>query len=106
MTKNSCHIEIERAQIVALHTNGLTQRPIFKQLSVSKSSIQRAIIKFKNKKIYGNRKKSNRPRKTTSRDDTSIKRAVAWSPTSSCKKTISDLLFKGINPYPPSVSSN
>ena len=54
MTKNSYHTKAERAQIVALHKNGLSQHQIFKQLSISKSPIQRAIIKFKNKGIYGN----------------------------------------------------
>ena len=94
MTKYLYHIEIERAQILALHTNGLTQRPIFKELSISKSSIQRAITKFKNEEICGNRKKSARPRKTTSRDDIFMKHTVARSSTSSCKKTRSDLLLK------------
>ena len=54
MTKNLYHTEIERAQIVALYKNGLSQHQKFKQLSISKSSIQRAITKFKNEKIYGN----------------------------------------------------
>ena len=62
--QNSYHIEIECAQIVVLNKIGLSQCPIFKQLSISKSSIQRAITKFKNEEIYGNRKKSDRPRKT------------------------------------------
>ena len=71
--KNSHHTEVERAQIVALHKNGLSQRQIYKKLSISKPSIKRAITKFKNKGIYGNRKKSGKHRKTTSRDDTSMK---------------------------------
>ena len=54
MTKNSYHTEVERAQIVALYKNRLSQRQIFKQLSINKSSIQRAITKFKNKGIYYN----------------------------------------------------
>ena len=54
MTKNSYQIEVERTQIAALHKNGLSQHQIFKQLSISKSSIQRATTKFKNKGIYGN----------------------------------------------------
>ena len=48
MTKHSYHTEVERAQIVALHNQ------IFKQISISKSFIQRAITKFKNEEIYGN----------------------------------------------------
>ena len=66
MTKNSYHTKVERRQIVALHKNELSQCQISKQLSISKSSIQRAITKFKNKEIYGNQKKSGKPRKTTS----------------------------------------
>ena len=57
MTKNSYHTEVERAQIVALQKNGLSQHQIFKQLSISKSSIQKTITKFKNFfhfGIYGN----------------------------------------------------
>ena len=46
MTKNSYDIEVEHAPIVALHKNGLSQRQISKQLSISKSSIQRVITKF------------------------------------------------------------
>ena len=53
MTKNSYHTEVECAQIVALHKNGLLQHQISIQLSMSKSSIQRAITKFKNEGIYG-----------------------------------------------------
>ena len=97
MTKNSYHTEVERAQIVALHKNYLSQRHISKQLSISKSFIPRTITKFKNRGIYGNRKKSGKPRKITSRDDTSIKHAVAGSPTSFCKKIRFHLLLKGTN---------
>ena len=96
MTKNSYYTEVERAQIVALHKNGLSQRQISKQLSIGKSSIKRAITEFKNKGNYGNRKKSGKPRKTTSRDDTSMKHAVARSP-SFCKKIRFHLLLKGTN---------
>ena len=105
MTKNSYHIEVESAQIVALHKYGLSQRQISKQLSISKSSIQRAITKFKNKGIYGNRKKSGKPRKTASRDDTSMKRAVPQSPTSFCKKIRFHLLLKGTNASISTISS-
>ena len=97
MTKNSYHTEVEHAQIVALHKNGLSQCQISKQLSISKSSIHRVITKFKNEKIYGNRKKSSRSRKTTSQDDNFIKHTVAQSPVSSCKKIRSHLLLKGTN---------
>ena len=54
MMKNSYHTEVEHAQIVALYKNGQSQCQISKQLSISNSSIQRAITKFKNKGVYGN----------------------------------------------------
>ena len=63
MTKNSYHTEAERAEIVALHKNCPSQRQVSKQLSINKSSIKRAITKFKNKGIYGNRKKVVNPEK-------------------------------------------
>ena len=66
MTINLYHTEVECAQIVALHKNGLSHCQISKELSITTSSIQRAITKFKNEGIYGNQKKSGRPRKTTS----------------------------------------
>ena len=47
MIKNLYHTKVERPQIVALHKNGLSQHQIFKKLSISKSSIQRAITKFR-----------------------------------------------------------
>ena len=95
--QNSYHTEVECAQIVAFHKNGLSHCQISKQLSITTSSIQRAITKFKNEGIYGNRKKSGRPRKTTSADDTSMKHTVAQSPASLCKKIRSHLLLKGTN---------
>ena len=66
MIKNSYRTAVECAQIVALHKNGLSHCQISKQLSITKSSIQRAITKFKNEGIYGNQKKNGKPRKTTS----------------------------------------
>ena len=104
MGKNPYTTEVKRAQIVALHKNGLSQRQISKQLSVSKSSVQRAIQKFNEEGIYGNRKRSGRPRKTTPRDDSTMKRIVARSPMSSCKKVGAQLLRKGTNVSVSTVS--
>ena len=95
MGKNRYHTDVERAQIVALHKNGLSQRQISKQISVNRSSIQRAIKKFNSEGIYGNRKKGGRLRKTTARDDSTMKRIIARSPTSSCKKLPANLFRKG-----------
>ena len=94
MVKNRYHTDVERGQIVALHKNGLSQRQISKQLGINRSSVQRAIKKFATEGIFGNRKKSGRPRKTTARDDIVMKRFVARFPTSSCKKVRANLLRK------------
>ena len=95
MGKNRYHTDVERAQIVALHKNGLSQCQISKQIGVNSSSVQRTIRKFNSEGIYGNRKKSGRPRKTTARDNNTIKRIVARCPTSSCKKLRANLFRKG-----------
>ena len=88
MGKNRYHTDVKRAQIVTLHKNGLSQHQISKQIGVNRSSVQRAIKKFNSEGIYGNQKKSGRPRKTTVQDDDTIKRIVVRSPTSSCKKFV------------------
>ena len=54
-----------------------------------------AIHEFTSEGIYGNRKKSGWPRKTTAQDDNTIKRIGPRSPTSSCKKVHANLLKKG-----------
>ena len=65
MGKNRYHTDVEHAQIVTLHKIGLSQHQILKQIDVNRSSVQRAIRKFTSEGIYGNRKKSSRPQKTT-----------------------------------------
>ena len=95
MGKNQYHTDVECAQIVALHKNEWSQCHILKQIGVNRSSGQRAIKKFNSEGIYKNLKKSDRPQKTTARDDNTIKRIVAGFPTSSCKKLHANLLRKG-----------
>ena len=95
MVKNRYHTDVERSQIAVLHKNGLSQRQISKQLGINRSSVQRAIKKFAAEGIFGNRKKSGWPRKTTARDDITMKRIVARSLTSSCKKVRANLFRKG-----------
>ena len=51
-----------------------SQRQILKQLAVSMSSVERAIGKVNNEEIYGSRKKSGTPRKTSPRYDNALKR--------------------------------
>ena len=53
MTKNLYHTEVECAEIAVLHKNGLAQCQISEELRISKSSVQRAIAKFKTEGIHG-----------------------------------------------------
>ena len=94
MCKNLYHTAVERAQIVALHTNGMSQHQILKQIGVNKSFVQRAIKKFNSEGIYGNRKKSGRLQKTTVRDDNTIKRIIVHSHSNTCKNLSVNLLRK------------
>ena len=104
MGKFRYHTDVERAQIVVLHKTGLSQRQISKQLVISKLSIQSAIKNFKTDGFYGDRKKTGRPWKTTTRDNYTTKRIVARSPTSSCKKIRANLLRKGTSVSVSTVS--
>ena len=53
MGKKSLLLVVERAQIVALHIKRLSKRHIAKRLQCSKSSVHRAIEKFKKHKKTG-----------------------------------------------------
>ena len=52
MGKKPLLLAVERAQIVALHMERLSERQIAKRLQCSKSSVHRAIEKFKKYEIY------------------------------------------------------
>ena len=86
------YTDVERAQIVALHKNGLSQRQISKELGINRSPVQKA-IKNSPQKEFMEVEKNGTPRKTTARDDTTMKRIVARSP-SSCKKLCAHFLKK------------
>ena len=50
-------IAVERAQIVALHMESLSEKQIAKRLHYNKSSVHRAIEKFKKNQIHDDIKK-------------------------------------------------
>ena len=95
MGRKTALSEVERAQIVILHKEGLSEREITKRISRSKTAVHQAIMRFKNFGSYKDKKRSGRPCKTTPRDDHLIWRIVVKSPTASCKKIRSALLQKG-----------
>ena len=56
-------LAVERVQIVVFLMERLSERQIAKRLQCSKSSVHRALKKFKKHAIYDDMKKTGRPRK-------------------------------------------
>jgi transposase len=104
MGKKASLNETQRAQIVILCKEGQSERQISEKLSVSKTAVHQAIMKFKKSGLYCDQKRSGRPRKTTMRDDHLIRRIAVRSPMSSCKKIRSALLQKGTDVHRSTVS--
>ena len=84
--------DVQRAQIVILHKEGVFERQIAARLNVSKTGVHQAIIKHVSEGIFCDRKRSGRPRKTSIHDDNLIRRMAVRSPTSSTKKLQAALL--------------
>ena len=84
--------EIQRAQIVILHEEGVSERQIAARLNVSKTGVHQAITKYVSEGIFCDTKRSGRPRKTSIRVDNLIRRMAVRSPTSSTKKLQAALL--------------
>ena len=95
MGKNVPLLEVQRAQIAALHKEGYSERLISEKMKCSKSAVHNAVVKFQNTGSYSTRKKSGRPRKTTPRDDPVIRKIAVYSLMSSADKIRSALLAKG-----------
>ena len=95
MGKKKSLTEVQRAQIVILHEEGVFERQIAARLSVSKTGVHQVITKHVSEGIFCDRKRSGRPRKTSISDDNLIRRMVVRSPTSSTKKLQAALLRKG-----------
>ena len=95
MGKKKSLTEIQRAQIVILHEEIVSERQIAARLSVSKTGVHQAITKHVSEGIFCDIKRSGRPRKTSIRDDNLIRRMVVRSPISSTKKLQAALLRKG-----------
>lgn len=84
-----------RAQIVVLSSEGYSERELARRFKWSKNAVHMAICRFKESKTFSDRPRSGRPRATTSRDDSVIKRVVLQSPSSSCRKIQSRLAASG-----------
>ena len=87
----------KRAQINLLSEEGYLEREISIRQGVSKTAVHQAIPKFQKYGIYTDRKRSERPLKTSTRNDHIIKKIAVRSPLSSSKKMRRELLQAGVN---------
>ena len=71
-----------------LSEEGYSEHQISIRIGVSKTAVHQAIAKFQKCGIYTDRKKSERPLKTSSRDDHIIKKIAVRSPLNSSKKSV------------------
>ena len=74
MGKKTSIVAEKRAQINLLSEEGYSEHQISIRIGVSKTAVHQAIAKFQKYDIYTDRKKSERPLKTSSRDDHIIKK--------------------------------
>ena len=81
MGKKKSLSEVQRAQIVALHGQNLSERQIFAQMGCSETAVHQAIAKYQQDGSYTDKKRTRRPRVTTAREDNVMRRIVVRSPT-------------------------
>ena len=92
MGKKKSLSEVQRAQIVALHGQNLSERQISAQMGYSKTAVHQAVAKYQQDGSYTDKKRTGKPRVTTAREDNVMRRIVMRSPTSSMKKIRAKLL--------------
>ena len=92
MGKKKSLSDVQRAQIIALHGQILSELQISPQMRNSRAAMHQAIAKYQQDGSYTDKKKTGRPRIATAREDHIMKRIVIRSPTSSMKKIKTDLL--------------
>lgn len=83
MGRKSDLSEPKRAQIIALRSQGFTERHISNALSVSKTATHQAIVRHAALGNFASKKRSGRPRVTTVQTDRLVRRVVVKDPTSS-----------------------
>ena len=96
MGKKKSLSEVQRAQIVALHGQNLSERLISAQMGCSETAVHQAIAKYQEDSSYTDRKRSGRRRVSTAREDNLMRRIVMRSPTSSMKKIKAELFCAGV----------
>ena len=95
MGKKKSLSEVQRAQIVALQGENLSERQISAQMGCSKTGVHEAIAKYQQDGSYTDKKRTGRLRVTTAREDNVMRRIVVRSHTISMKKIRAELLRRG-----------
>ena len=95
MGKKKSLSELQRAQIIALQGQNLSERQISAQMWCSNTAVHQAIAKYQQDGSYTDKKRTGRPRVTTAQEDNVMGRLVVRSPTSSMKKTRAEFLCRG-----------
>ena len=80
MGKKKSLSEVQRAQIVALNGQNLSERQISVQMGCSKTAVHQAIAKHQQDGFYTDKKRTGRPRVTTAREDNVMRRTVVSRP--------------------------
>jgi len=85
------------AQIAVLHDAGFTQQRIAERLHVSQSSVQKSLTRLREQGNYKARKRTGRPRMTSPRTDSVIRRIVTANPSATAS-FIATQLPEGVQP--------
>ena len=85
----------KRGQVVTLSKLNFSVRQIAKKVKVRKTAVHNAIMTYQNEGIFTDRKRSGRPKVTSSREDRFMHQIVTRSPMSSSKKIQAKLMDTG-----------
>ena len=95
MGKKASLLATQRDQITVLWQEGYSERMTASKLHCGKRAVHTTKVNFMKYGNYNDRKRSGRSRKSTPKDDSTMKRIVAGSPTSSCQNIKTYLSHKG-----------
>ena len=87
MAKKASLLATQRAQNTILWQEGYSECMIASKLHCSNTAVRTAKIYFMKYRNYKDRKRKGGPRKSAPRDNNTMKRIVACSPTSFCQKS-------------------
>ena len=92
MGKKKSLSDVQRARIIALHGQILSELQIFPQMRNSRAAMHQEIAKCQQDGSYTDKKKTGRPQIATAQEDHIMRRIVMKSPTSSMKEIFGGLV--------------